>query len=187
MAQFASRNGNPYIAGYLNNGFANVVPAGDVPSVSSTCSNCNGRVIPNYSNIRIRDNSGQASYNGLQASFNTRAIYNQMTLGVTYTFSKTMDNVSEAYSFLGSGSVLTAQDPFNVSSGERALSNNNIPHAMSFNMSWEAPFWRKSDKWYGKMFGGWTVGMFRHPGRLDVRCDPGTGEHDGERSCGFVL
>ena len=71
-----------------------------------------------------------------------------------------MDNVSEAYSFLGSGSILLAQDPFNVTSGERGLSNNNIPQAFSLNLTWSTPFLKNSHSWYGRLAGGWTVGMF---------------------------
>lgn len=160
VAQFATRNGNPYIAGFINNGFGNVLPSGLTPTTSATCSNCNGRVIPNYSNIRIRDNSAHSSYNGLQTSFTTRAMRDQLTVGLNYTWSKTMDNISEAYSFLGSGSILLAQNPYNVSAGERALSNNNIPHAFSMNLSWDVPWMKNSSKWYGRLLGGWTVGVF---------------------------
>jgi hypothetical protein len=159
VAQFATRNGNPYIAGFINNGFANVVPGADVPTTSAICSNCNGRVIPNYSNIRIRDNSAQASYNGLQTSFTTRTLFNQATMGFNYTWSKSFDNISEAYSFLGSGSIVLAQNPFN-NNGDRGLSNNNIPHAFSMNISWEMPWLKNSKSWYGRVAGGWTVGAF---------------------------
>ncbi len=160
VAQFATRDGNPYIAGYLNDGFASVVPSGLTPTTSSTCSNCNGRVIPNYGNIRLRDNSGQSSYNGLQTTYNIRNLFDQLTLGASYTWSKTMDNVSEAYSFLGSGSILLAQDPFNVASGERGLSNNNVPQAFSLNFTWSTPFFKTSHSWYGRLAQGWTVGLF---------------------------
>jgi hypothetical protein len=160
VAQFASRNGNPYIAGFINNGFANVVPSGVTPTSSSTCANCNGRVIPNYGNIRIRDNSGQSNYNGLQTSLNARDLLKQFTLGLSYTWSKTIDNVSEAYSFLGSGSILTAQNPFNVSSGEKGLSNNNIPHAFSMNMVWTMPWLKSGDRWINRLAGGWSMGLF---------------------------
>jgi hypothetical protein len=160
VAQFATRNGNPYIAGFINNGFASVVPSGDTPTVSSACSNCNGRVIPGFGNIRIRDNSGQSSYNGLQTTYNVRNLYNQLTLGASYTWSKTMDNVSEAYSFLGSGSILLAQDPFNVASGERGLSNNNVPQAFSLNLVWNLPFFKSSHSWYGRLAGGWNISLF---------------------------
>jgi len=161
VAQFASRDGNPRIDTYINNGFASVVPAGVSPTTSSTCSICNGRIVPNFGNIRIRDNSGQSSYNGLQTTYNVRNLYNQLSLGASYTWSKTMDNVSEAYSFnTTSGSILLAQDPFNVTSGEKARSNNNIPQAFSLNLTWQTPWLRNSHSWYGRLAGGWSVGMF---------------------------
>lgn len=160
VAQFASRNGNPYIKGFLDNGFGSVVPSGLTPTTSATCANCNGRVIPNYGNIRIRDNSGQSTYHGLQTSFNTRNLFKMVTLGLSYTYSKTIDNVSEVYSFLGSGSILLAQNPYNVSSGERGLSNNNIPHAFSMNMNWDMPWLKTNKSWYGRLIGGWSVGVF---------------------------
>ena len=159
VAQFATRNGNPNISNFINNGFGGIV-SGLTPTTSATCTNCNGRVVPNYGNIRIRDNSGQAGYNGLQTSFNTRTFRNQLLLGASYTWSKTMDNVSEVFSFLGSGSILLAQNPFDVNAGERALSNNNIPHALSMNISWEMPWLKSNKSWYGRMVGGWTVGVF---------------------------
>lgn len=160
VAQFATRNGNPYISGLINNGFGSILPSGLTPTTSATCTNCNGRVVPNYGNIRIRDNSGQSTYNGLQTSFNTRAIHNQLTMGATYTWSKTIDNVSEVFSFLGSGSILLAQNPFNTNAGERGLSNNNIPHAFSLNVSWEMPWMKGGKSWYSRAFGNWTVGVF---------------------------
>ena len=159
VAQFATRNGNPNISNFINNGFGGIV-SGLTPTTSATCTNCNGRVVPNYGNIRIRDNSGQAGYNGLQTSFNTRTFRNQLLLGASYTWSKTMDNVSEVFSFLGSGSILLAQNPFDVNAGERALSNNNIPHALSMNISWEMPWLKSNKSWYSRLVGGWTVGVF---------------------------
>jgi hypothetical protein len=72
-----------------------------------------------------------------------------------------MDNVSEAYSFnTTSGSILLAQDPFNVTSGEKARSNNNIPHAFSMNLNWQEPWLRNNRRWYGLLAGGWSVGIF---------------------------
>jgi outer membrane receptor protein involved in Fe transport len=153
VALFASRNGNPYVAGFLNNGFADVVPSGVTAAA-------NGRVNGNYGNVRVRDNSGSSTYHGLQTSITTRSLRDQLTFSASYTFSKTIDNISEVYSFLGSGSIVLAQDPFNVSSGERGLSNNNVPHAFSLNATWEAPWLKHNAKWYGRVAGGWTLGVF---------------------------
>src|SRR5579883_2624524 len=97
--QFATRNGNPYIAGFANNGFANVLPPGVTPGVNTTCSTCNG----------------------LQLAYTIRDLANQLTMSTAFTWSKTMDNISEVYTFTSSGSIVLAQDPFNTHSGERAL------------------------------------------------------------------
>jgi len=164
VGQFASRNGNPYISGLLNNGFGSVVPPGTTPTSSSTCSNCNGRIIPNFGNIRVRDNSASSTYDGLQTRYDIRNIGHQLTLGASYTFSKTIDNVSEVFDFTtGTGSAgasFLAQNPFDVGKGERGLSNNNIPHALGLDFSWDIPGWRTSKTWYGRLVGGWSIGGF---------------------------
>jgi Carboxypeptidase regulatory-like domain len=160
IALFATRNGNPYISGFINNGFGNVVPAGITPTVVPNCTSCSGRVVPNYGVIRLRDNSGHSNYNGLQTAYNVRNVFHQLTLGTAFTWSKTMDNISEVYSFSGSGSIVLAQNPFSTSAGERSLSNNNVPLALSVNANWEMPWLKGNSHWWAKVAGGWTVGMF---------------------------
>ena len=157
---FATRDGNPYVAGFVNNGFADVLPTGVTPGVNSNCATCNGRVNPNYGVIRLRDNSGHSNYNGLQTTYNIRDLFNQLTLGASFTWSKTMDNISEVYSFLSSGSVVLAQDPFNTSAGERGLSNNNVPQALSVTATWTMPWLKGTSHWYDRVAGGWTIGAF---------------------------
>lgn len=160
VALFATRNANPYIAGFLNNGFANVVPAGLTPTVNAACSVCAGRIVPDYGIIRIRDNSAHSSYNGLQTSYTIHNLYHQLSLTSAFTWSKTMDNASEVFSFLGNGSIVLAQDPFNTSSGERGLSNNNVPEALSVTATWDLPWLKGNKRWYNRMAGGWTIGAF---------------------------
>jgi hypothetical protein len=160
VAQFATRNGNPYLAGFVNNGFGNVLPPGLTPGVSTTCPACNGREDPNYNVIRLRDNSAHSSYNGLQTALTVRNLANQLTLTSAFTWSKTMDNISEVYTFTSAGSIVLAQDPFNVSSGERGLSNNNIPLAFSLTANWNLPWLKGTSHWYDSAFGGWTIGAF---------------------------
>ena len=71
-----------------------------------------------------------------------------------------MDNISEVYSFASSGSVVLAQDPFNTSGGERGLSNNNVPEALTITASWTMPWLRGTSHWYNRVAGGWTLGAF---------------------------
>jgi outer membrane receptor protein involved in Fe transport len=152
--QFATRNGNPLIEPYVANGFADVLPAGVTPGVNTTCSGCNGRENPNYSTIRLRDNSGHSTYNGLQTGYTIRNVANQLTGTFAFTWSKTMDNISEVY-----GNI-SAQDPFNVDAGERALSAINTPEALSINLNWNMPWLKGTTNWYNRVAGGWTIGMF---------------------------
>ena len=159
IGQFMTRNANPLISQYLNNGFANVVPSGVSPTTHPTCANCRGRVVPDYGLIRVRDNSAMSTYHGLQTRFDARNLLRQFTVGTSYSFSKTIDNASEVFSFLGSGSVVVGQNPFNVSSGERGLSNNHVPHALSLNLSWDMPWGRDQKTLLTKMLGGWRVGV----------------------------
>jgi hypothetical protein len=157
---FATRNGNPYIAGYINNGFASAIPAGLTNVTNPNCSACSGRVNPNYGVVRLRDNSGHSTYNGLQTSYNVRNLYHQLTLGASFTWSKTEDNISEVYSNTGYGATVLAQNPFNVDGGERGLSNNNVPLALTVNGAWEMPWLKGNSSWLKKLAGGWTLGMF---------------------------
>lgn len=157
---FATRDGNPYIAGFANNGFSNVLPAGVTPTVNTTCAVCNGREIPNYGVIRVRDNSGHSNYNGLQLAYTIHDLAHQLTLSSAFTWSKTMDNMSEVYTFLSSGSVVLAQDPFNTGAGERGLSNNNVPEALTVAATWNMPWLKGTSHWYNRVAGGWTIGAF---------------------------
>lgn len=160
VSLFATRNGNPYIAGYVNNGFSSVLPSGVTPGVNTSCSVCNGRLDPTHGVVRLRDNSGHSSYNGFDTALTVRNLANQLTLTSALTWSKTMDNISEVYSFANAGSVVLGQDPFNLGPGERGLSNNNIPLALTVQATWTMPWLKNASHWYNRLAGGWTIGMF---------------------------
>jgi hypothetical protein len=158
--EFATRNGNPLIAPYVQDGFSNVLPAGVTPGVNTSCTACNGRVNANYSTVRLRDNSAHSSYNGLQLAYTIHNLGRQLTSSFAFTWSKTMDNISEVYSNNSFGAIVTAQDPFNTDRGERALSNNNVPEALTINLSWNTPWLKGASHWYNRVGGGWTIGAF---------------------------
>lgn len=158
--QFATRNGNPLIAPYVQDGFAKVLPAGLTPGVNTTCSGCNGREYADYSTVRLRDNSAHSSYNGLQMAYTIHDLGHQLTSSFAFTWSKSMDNISEVYSNNSFGAIVQAQDPFNTNGGERALSNNNVPEALSINLNWNMPWLKGSTHWYNRVAGGWTLAAF---------------------------
>jgi len=114
---------------------------------------CNGRIVPGRGLIRSRENTGFSTYHGLQARYNGR-LANQLTLGASYTFSKTMDNASEIFSF---GEIAIASNPFDIENNEKGLSGNDRRHASSLNTLWDIPFHREQKGFAGHLLGGWQV------------------------------
>lgn len=158
IGQFGSLNGNPNVQRYVDNGWASVLPSGVRPGVNPDCANCSGRVNPNYGLVRVRANTASSTYHGFQTRVDTR-LFDQLVFGAAYTFSKTMDNVSEVFEFAGSGSLVIAQSPFDLTKGERGLSNNHLPHAFSMNFVWQVPLLKQQKGLAGRLLGGWQVSM----------------------------
>jgi hypothetical protein len=166
---FQTVNGNP-IFGNLYNGFTlaginfpafrNFLPPGLVPQ---TCVNnpatpdneaaCNGRVLAGNGIIRTRQNSASSNYHGLQTRYNGR-LYTQLTLGASYSLSKTIDNASEIFGF---GENAAAQHPFNITGGERSLSGFDRRHAFSMNAIWDIPYFKDQSGAIGRLLGGWQI------------------------------
>lgn len=114
---------------------------------------CRGRIIPGSSNIRARENTATSSYNGLQFRMNGR-FQNQLTYGVSYTFSKTLDNASEIFSF---GESFTAANPFDTGRGERSFSGFDRRNAFASNLIWDVPYFKGQHGLKGKALGGWQL------------------------------
>ena len=113
---------------------------------------CNNRLIAGRGLIRSRENTGFSNYHGLQTRYNGRLL-NQLTFGASYTFSKTIDNVSEVFSF---GENALASNPFD-NQNERGLSGNDRRHASSFNFLWDVPYQREQRGAVGRLLGGWQI------------------------------
>lgn len=183
---FQNRNGNPFVRTLVKgvpnqtictaapdeNGdcptatvtypsFANLIPAGITPL---TCTNdpatfpnealCDGRIL-RQSTITVRENSAQSIYHSMQSRFNGRFLSNSLSLGAAYTWSKTIDNSSEIFAFDIASS--NAQNPFCITSCERALSILDRPHAFSANFIYDAPFFKEQRGVVGKLLGGWQL------------------------------
>jgi outer membrane receptor protein involved in Fe transport len=106
-------------------------------------------------------------YHGLQLLAEKR-YSNGLQFLVTYTWSKSIDDSSNAddnVTWLGSFTSL--QDP-NKPSMERSLSTFDIPHVFQFSYSYDLPFGRgrmlfgNMPRWAEAIFGGWkTSGIWR--------------------------
>ena len=114
---------------------------------------CNNRIVPGRGLIRSRENTGHSIYHGLQTRYNGRLL-NQLTFGVSYTFSKTIDNVSEVFAF---GENQLASNALDYQQNERGLSGNDRRHAGSANFLWDIPYKREQNGAAGRLLGGWQI------------------------------
>lgn len=147
-------------------GFPNEIPAGitaqvagqgqcvDNPSTTTLNESaaCNGRLLP-ASLIRSRENTASSTYNGLQTRWQGR-VANQLSFGVSYTWSKALDNASEIFSF---SDISVTQNPFNFNSAEKGISGFHRKHASSFNFLWDVPLFKQQEGVVGRVLGGWQL------------------------------
>lgn len=172
---FQTVNRNPFIGNLLNGftssgfggtaftfpGFPNLIPSGismvpfsgNDPATPDNEAADDGRIVAGRGLIRSRENTGSSVYHALQARYNGR-LANQLTLGASYTFSKTIDNASEIFSF---GEIAIASNPFDIENNERGLSGVDRPHAFSTNFLYDFPWHRAQQGFAGKTLGGWQI------------------------------
>jgi len=173
IGQFQSINANPRFFTYLNGGSffgapaPDQVPAGLIPCGSAGNTNIPATFLttasirrPNCASgaLRSRINGGLANYHGLQTRLDVRNLYNQLTVGSSFTWSKTIDNVSEIFSFFGSGdaaSIAFSENPFRLNDEERGLSNIHLGRVFTTYWIWDSPWHRDQVGIKGKILGGW--------------------------------
>jgi hypothetical protein len=158
---FQSINVNPYIQG-LASAFPSYIPAGVTPCPAPAAGNPVppgvGRVNCNAGIQLEVANSGYSNYDGLQTEFRTSNIFRQLTLRTSYTWSKTMDNVSEIFNtFAGGNSESLAQNPLNVKGGEYSLSGIDFPQTWTLSFVEDVPVMRSQRGMLGHIAGGWAL------------------------------
>ncbi|HEV7521402.1 MAG TPA: hypothetical protein VGP89_09915, partial [Candidatus Angelobacter sp.] len=155
---FQSINGNPDVAG-LQADFPNLIPAGVTacPSANAVVTAAVGRANCNLGITRTRNNGGYSDYNGAQVEFRANNLFKQLTIRSAYTYSKTLDNVSEIFATGAGGNTTTwAQNPFNTTSAEHSFSGLDVPHQWSILFTEEIPFFKEQHGLTGHVLGGWA-------------------------------
>jgi hypothetical protein len=117
-----------------------------------------GRVDCTQGIVRTRSNTGYSNYHALQTEFRANNLFNQLTLRAGYTFSKTLDNVSEIFSTFGGGNTtFFAQNPANQvkGPGEYSFSGLDIPHVFTLAFTEQIPFFKDQKGLAGHVLGGW--------------------------------
>ena len=144
--------------------FSNLLPPGTTAAV---CVNdpatplvnesaCTGRLKAGLVGITTRANSGNSIYHSMQSRYNGRLLNDSLSLGLAYTWSKTIDDSSEIFA---QADVLSpnAQNPFCVNRCERGPSALDRPHAFSANFIYDAPWFREQRGFVGHILGGWQL------------------------------
>lgn len=141
-------------------GFPNLVPSGVTPltcvDVVGTPDNegaCQGRIMK-AGRITVRRNTGRSNYDSMQTRYNGR-LFNALSLGLSYTFSKTLDNASEIFAY--SENSVNPQNPFDTDKGEYGRSGLDRPHAFSANFIYDVPMFKEQRGVLGHLLGGFQI------------------------------
>ena len=203
---FQATDGNPALGPLIAAGFGNLVPAGLHP-----CSNPNAPGFAGgigYANCNLTDDVQYATtaysfYDGLQSELRMQN-WHGLTVNATYTFSKALDNTSEAFSSTqslggyGGNTNQYAQNPFDISRAEKGLSGYDFPHVVGVVFIYDLPFYKGQKGFLGHALGGWqvsttyrytsgqpyTVVENQQPGSL---CDPTNFSGGGIDECRPIL
>jgi hypothetical protein len=155
---FQTINANPSLAGLVANGFSSFIPSGVTPcATAGTPGFASQREDCDFRNFRNRENTAWSTYHGLQNELRIRDLHG-ITAGLSFTFSKTMDNNSEIFStFSGGNTVAGAQNPFDNNKAEKALSGLDFPKTASIYFVYELPFFKSQHGFLGHVLGGYQA------------------------------
>src|SRR5882757_5481656 len=106
----------------------------------------------NSGNIAVYSYHGSASYDSLQAAFNSR-LRHDLTIGAVYTYSKTISDVA-LRSNNGNGNLLL--DPFNLGA-MRGLATIDRPHIFGANAIYNTPALHDMNKMVRYSLGDWQL------------------------------
>jgi len=156
---FQPINANPFIAG-LAAQFPALVPPGVTPCTTpiSTVPNAAGRVSCSQGVTNETANTGFSNYNALQAQFRTSNLAHQLTLITSYTWSKTLDNVSDIFGTFAAGNTIAySQNVLNFKGQEYGISGLDFPHTWTLSFVEDIPFMRSQHGVAGHILGGWGI------------------------------
>jgi len=159
VGNFQTINANPALNGLLApNNFSSFIPSGVAPCTTAGAPGLSGgRADCNFRNLRIRENTAWSRYNGLQSEFRVQN-WHGFTGAGSFTWSKTQDNSSEIFSTgAGGNTVAGAQNPFDISKGEKALSGLDFPKIAALYVIYELPFYKSQHGFLGKLLGGYQT------------------------------
>ena len=157
---FQSIDANPFLLPV-----ATAFPKIVAPSSLCTDPNANGFGRPNCNNTNVSEitNGGWANYNGLLLNLTTQNFHG-LTSTFSYTWSKSMNNATDAFRSTGSGgsTIAYAQNPLNTSSAERGLGGNDYTHVVGIEFGYSIPNFVHGDNLLSRAANGFMLrGVYR--------------------------
>jgi hypothetical protein len=119
-------------------------------NVNTGLPNSSKRPNPTVSNINLRTNGFSSNYNALQTTLRKR-FSNGLQFDANYTYSKALDQISDAFTTRSVGGNFTALDSLNTGL-DYGPADFNIKHRFVVSYSYDLPFF-KANRWIG----GWSL------------------------------
>ena len=169
LHNFQETNGNPALGPLIASGFGSLIPAGLTPCADPSAPgnipiSFNGTTIPagyvdcTKTNVVQYATTGYSIYHGMQTELRMKSWHN-FTASAAYTWSKTIDNTSEAFSTGGYGgnALAYSQNPFDISRAERGISGYDFPHVVGVLVIYDFPMYKDQHGFLGHTLGGWEI------------------------------
>ena len=155
---FENRNGNPALGPLIAAGYQKVIPGGLTPCTTPGAPGATaGFVDCNRTDVVTLGNTGYSTYNALQSRLSVEH-WHGITGGLSYTWSKDIDNISEIYATFGGGNTTNySQSPFDLSRTERGVSGLDYPQLTSVYMIFQVPSLSKANMVTRTLVGGWQI------------------------------
>ncbi len=155
----ASIGENQYDINYANfPGTGNVyggIPCNPADTLTGGSNGCTALLNPQYSSINLRGAGGHSTYNSLNVRYDIANLHG-LTLRANYTYSHTIDDLSDTFSASPNQFNLGYTD-FTNPSVDKGSSNFDNRHRVALLAVWEIPFGRNLKGVRRMLFGGWEL------------------------------
>jgi hypothetical protein len=112
------------------------------------------RPFPQFTGVSVTNNDGYSNYHSLQTRLERR-FSRGYTLMAAYTWSKSIDDVSDVLNVVANDSP-NQQNPFD-NRNNRAASGFDVPHRLVVTHSYDLPKFSKSNFFMNNVLGGWNL------------------------------
>ena len=104
------------------------------------------------------NNTAWANYNGLQLNVTTRNFHG-LTGTFAYTYSKALDNATDAFRSTGAGgsSIAFPQNPLDPNVPERGVSGNDFPNVIGLGFLYDFPQTQRKSGLLSKLINGYVL------------------------------